>query len=231
MSFLDKDFSLASGERVSNIALDDIPPDHWARYSYACDAIAPLAARASSALVGADIFCGSGYGAHLIAQRVPCFLLGIDGSAESIAEAASRFVDLNLLFSHKFFPFSLPAAHFDFIVSMESIEHVENGDQFFGLLAQAIKPGGRLVISAPNRRVIDLANNPYQWHYKHYINEEIKALGESCGLHLLEFLGADCTIVNGEGKVIAGNYFSPVAGTLQLGHQGDTLTYLFERPL
>ncbi len=231
MGFQDKDFSLTSGERVSNIALDDIPPDHWARYSYACDAIAPLATRTEKTLIGADIFCGSGYGAHVIAQRTPCFLLGIDGSAESIAQASSQFVDFNLLFSHKFFPFSLPAAHFDFIVSMESIEHVENGDQFFKLLAQAIKPGGRLIISAPNRRVIDLALNPYQWHYKHYIDEEIKVLGKQCGLSLIEYLGADCTIVNAEGKVIAGNYYSPVAGTLRQQHQGDTLTYLFERPL
>lgn len=229
MSFLDKDFSLTSGERVSHIAIDDIPPDHCARYMYACDAIAPLVLTVKTTLIGADIFCGSGYGAHLIAQRIPCFLLGIDGSAESISEAASRVVDLNLLFSHKFFPFSLPEAHFDFIVSMESIEHVENGDQFFALLAQAIKPGGRLIISAPNRRVIDLANNPYQWHYKHYLDEEMKALGELNGLRLLEFFGADCTIVNAEGKVIAGNYFSPIAGNLREQHQGDTLTYLFER--
>lgn len=231
MSFLDKDFSLASGERVAHIALDDIPPDHLARYAYACDAIAPLVERLIGPLTGADIFCGSGYGSHMLAQRVPCFLLGIDGSTESIAEAASRFVDLNLFFCHKFFPFSLPPAHFDFIVSMESIEHVENGDQFFALLAQAIKPGGRLIISAPNRHVIDLANNPYQWHYKHYITEEIQALGASCGLSLLQCLGADCTVVNAEGRVIAGNYFSPTAGRLREQHQGDTLTYLFERPL
>lgn len=231
MSFLDKDFSLTSGERVAHIALDDIPPDHWARYEYACDAIAPLTERSNSPLIGADIFCGSGYGAHMIAQRVPCFLFGIDGSAESIAEAASCFVDLNLFFTHKFFPFSLPKAHFDFIVSIESIEHVENGEQFFSLLAQAVKPGGRLIISAPNRRVIDLAKNPYQWHYKHYIKEEIQALGTFCGLQLLQCLGADCTVVNAEGRVIAGNYFSPTAGRLREEHEGDTLTYLFERPL
>ena len=231
MSFLDKDFSLASGERVPNVALDDIPPDHLARYLFACEAVAPLVANANGTLIGADIFCGSGYGSHLIAQRLPCFLLGIDGSAESIGEASTRFVDLNLLFSHKFFPFSLPAAHFDFIVSMESMEHVENGDQFFSLLAQAIKPGGRLIISAPNRRVMDLEKNPYQWHYKHYIDEEIQALGESCGLQLLQYFGADCTVINLEGKVVIGNPFSPTAGILREQHQGDTLTYLFERPL
>jgi SAM-dependent methyltransferase len=231
MGFLEKDFSLDSGERVAAIAVDDIPPDHWARYAYACDSIEPLVARSHNVLTGADIFCGSGYGAHMLAQRLPCFLLGVDGSAESIAEAASRFVDLNLFFSHKFFPFSLPTSHFDFIVSIESIEHVENGDQFFSLLAQSIKPGGRLILSAPNRRVIELEKNPYQWHYKHYINEEIQQLGESNGLCLLECLGADCTIVNSEGRVIAGNYYSPTAGQLRESHQGDTLTYLFERPL
>jgi cyclopropane fatty-acyl-phospholipid synthase-like methyltransferase len=229
MGFLEKDFSLASGERVANIAFDDIPPDHWARYEYACEAIWPLVELKEKMLIGADIFCGSGYGAHMLAQKLPCFLTAIDGSAEAISEAATRFVNMNLFFSHKFFPFSLPTEHFDFIVSIESIEHIENGEQFFSLLAQSIKVGGRLIISAPNRRIIELEKNPYHWHYKHYIDEEISQLGKLNGLKMLQCMGADCTIVNSEGKVIAGNYYSPTAGKLREAYQGDTLTYLFEK--
>ncbi len=226
MSLLDHNFQLASGERVIATSLDNIPPDHMARYEFAVDCLQEMPC-ASGTLIGADIFCGSGYGAHLLAQRLPCFLLGIDGSSEAIARAALHYGDLNLLFSHKFFPFYLPPHHFDFIVSMESIEHVENGELLLRVFAQALKPEGRLVISAPNSEVVDLAKNPYPWHHRHYRRQEIVDLGERNGLEHLRCMGADCTIIDTTGKVVAGNYHSPVSGQLRADHSGDTLTHIF----
>ena len=226
MGLLDRDFGLTSGERVSTIRIDDIPPDHIARYEFAADALADL----PGPLVGADIFCGSGYGTHLLAQRLPCFITGIDGSPDAIARAAEHYIDFNVLFSYKLFPFSLPANHFDFIVSMESIEHVEQGESFFRLLVHALKPGGRLVISAPNADVVNLDKNPYAWHYRHYTVDEIKQLAADCQLKLLQWMGADCTLIDSQGKVVSGNYYSPVSGALKPGHLGDTQTYLFEKP-
>lgn len=226
MSLQDHNFQLSSGERVTTIALDDIPPDHMARYEFAVDCLSDMPSP-SNTLIGADIFCGVGYGTHLLARHLPCFILGIDGSSEAIARAAQHYADLNLLFSHKFFPFYLPPSHFDFIVSMESIEHVENGELLLRVFAQALKPGGRLIISAPNSEVVDLTKNPYPWHYRHYRKDEIVALGENCDLEHIRCMGADCTIIASSGKVVAGNYHSPVSSRLRENYSGDTLTHLF----
>ncbi|MEA0738504.1 class I SAM-dependent methyltransferase [Xanthomonas campestris pv. campestris] len=227
MGLIDRDFALTSGERVVTLKIDEIPPDHLARYAFARQALSDL----PGPLLGADIFCGGGYGTHLLAQGLPCFMLGIDGSAESIARASQTYVDLNVMFAHKFFPFALPADHFDFIVSMESIEHVENGALFFGLMVHALKPGGRLIISAPNSSVVDLSKNPYRWHYKHYTVEEMLELGQQHGMALISWQGADCTIVGADGKVVATNSQSPRSGALREGYIGDTQTYYFKKPL
>lgn len=227
MKLLDHDFGLDSGERFSALRIDDIPPDHLARYEFAARVLETL----EGPLVGADIFCGGGYGTHLLAQRLPCFILGIDGSNESITRASQTYVDFNVLFAQKFFPFHLPAAHFDFIVSMESIEHVENGSLLFKLFVQALKPGGHLVISAPNADIIEVEKNPYHWHYRHYTVGDIKALGEAHGLHLMSWQGADCTLVNSAGKVVAGNYYSPASGVLREQYLGDTQTYHFRKAM
>jgi len=226
MGLFDRDFGLDSGERVSALHIDAIPPDHVARYAFAGEVLSDL----PGPLIGADIFCGSGYGTHMLAQSLPCFIHGIDGSAESINQANCSYVDLNVLFSQKFFPFSLPANHFDFIVSLESIEHVEQGEAFFGLLVHALKPGGRLIISAPNSEVVDLIKNPYDWHYKHYTVEEFLSLGEQYGLTLMTWLGADCTLIAPGGKVVAGNHYSPHDGALAEGHIGSTQTFYFQKP-
>lgn len=226
MSLIDHDFKLASGERVAAIALDEIPPDHLARYEFAIDCLKDISTP-TGVLIGADIFCGSGYGSHMLAQRLPCFLTGIDGSSEAIQRAANHYTDLNLFFSHKFFPFFLPPEHFDFIVSIESIEHVENDKLLMQCFAQALKPGGRLIISAPNSEVVDLIKNPYAWHYRHYKKQEIINLGIENGLQHLRCVGADCTVVNSDGKVVVANYYSPVSAKLRENHAGDTLTHLF----
>lgn len=110
---------------------------------------------------------------------------------------------------------------------MESIEHVENGEMLFRIFAQALKPGGRLIISAPNAEVVDLAKNPYHWHHRHYARHELVELGRRNGLDHLRCAGTDCTIINTSGKVVAANYHSPVSGKMRDDHPGDTLVHLF----
>lgn len=231
MGLLDQNFQLASGERVTAIAKDEIPPDHLARYEFAIECLQDMQPESIlSSLIGADIFCGAGYGAHMLAQRLPCFMIGIDGSSEAIQRAAQHYVDLNLFFSHKYFPFHLPPSHFDFIVSMESIEHIENGDLLFKVFAQALKPSGRLIISAPNAAVVNLEKNPYPWHYRHYVRQEIIDMGHRYGLEHNRCMGAECTVVDPTtGKVVAGNYYSPTSGRLREDYCGDTLTHFFTK--
>lgn len=80
MGLLDRDFRLDSGERLTALHPDALPPDAIARYEFAREVLADL----PGPLLGADIFCGNGYGTHLLAQSLPCFMHGIDGSASPL---------------------------------------------------------------------------------------------------------------------------------------------------
>jgi 2-polyprenyl-3-methyl-5-hydroxy-6-metoxy-1,4-benzoquinol methylase len=171
-----KDYSLKSGERYASLDLNLIGGDHLWRYQY----IANRMAEQNRSLFGADIFCGAGYGAMLMSQQLNASILAIDGSAEAIDTANKKLNAPNVIFAAKLFPFELPEETFDFIASLESMEHVKDFETFFWTLAKALKKGGRLFISAPNENVWPYTD--YFWHYKHFKPNEVRELAERYGL-------------------------------------------------
>lgn len=185
-----KDYSLKSGERYTSLDLNLIGGDHLWRYQY----VATRMAGQERSLFGADIFCGAGYGAMLMSQQLNATILAIDGSAEAIDTANQKLHAPNVIFAAKLFPFELPEAAFDFIASLESMEHVKDFDTFFWMVAKALKPGGRLFISAPNENVM-----PYQgyiWHYKHFRPEEVQALADKYGLREIAAYSTICHVLD-----------------------------------
>lgn len=52
-------------------------------------------------------------------------------------------------------PLPFPDAHFDYVFSIEGIEHFENPWTFVKELCRVLKPGGRLFISTPNTFSVD----------------------------------------------------------------------------
>ena len=81
-----RDFSLNSGERQVAQSLDGIRKDHLWRYELVADFLAKQfgAIRTN----GADIFCGNGYGSHIVAKRLQnTQILAIDASKEAIDSA------------------------------------------------------------------------------------------------------------------------------------------------
>ena len=52
-------------------------------------------------------------------------------------------------------PLPFPDAHFDYVFSIEGIEHFENPWTFVKDLCRVLKPGGRLFISTPNTFSVD----------------------------------------------------------------------------
>ncbi len=185
------DLSLHSGERQVATEYGAIRADHRFRYEWA-DAKIPQAG------FGLDVFCGNGYGTWLLAASR--LVLGIDGSDEAIRLADAHFRTPRTLFSANYYPFELPEGTFDFIVSLESVEHVEDGKGFFHRLVHALKPGGLLVFSTPCEDRLPHAMTGNHFHFKHYTFEETLALATSVGMEVLDWAGQDVYTFQPDGR-------------------------------
>lgn len=166
------------------------------------------------------------FGAMLMSQQLNATILAIDGSAEAIEIANRKLHAPNVIFAAKLFPFELPEATFDFIASLESMEHVKDFETFFWMLSKALKPGGRLLISAPNENVM-----PYQgyiWHYKHFRPEEVRALAEQYGLREIGAYSTSCQVYEDGVSRLYYPYQLDNDRALDLD-AGDTLFFEFEK--
>ncbi len=83
---------------------------------------------------------------------------------------------------------------FDFVVTFQVIEHIKNDKLFVKEIHRVLKPGGKLIVTTPNKPM-SITRNP--WHIREYKIEELKKL---LGEH---FSGVDAQGVFGNEKVQA----------------------------
>ncbi|WP_298671275.1 bifunctional 2-polyprenyl-6-hydroxyphenol methylase/3-demethylubiquinol 3-O-methyltransferase UbiG [uncultured Sphingomonas sp.] len=108
---------------------------------------APLAGK--SAL---DVGCGAGLLAEPLA-RLGAAVTAIDAAPENIA--AARDHAGNLAITYRVGGVEAVAGEaFDLVTCMEVIEHVTDPPAFVAGLAQAVAPGGMLILSTPNRTAL-----------------------------------------------------------------------------
>jgi SAM-dependent methyltransferase len=69
-------------------------------------------------------------------------------------------------------------ASFDAVVSLETMEHVEDPRRLFGELVAALRPGGVLVVSVPTTPSVDA--NPH--HRTDFTERSLFEIGRGCGL-------------------------------------------------
>lgn len=134
-----------------------------------------------------DIACGEGYGSYLLKTAGADYVAGVDISNESVERARQSFgadgleyftsdaKDLRNHFSEN---------SFDLVISVETIEHVENPVGFLEDLRRLVKPDGVIIISCPNDHWYypdEAQSNPYH-RRKYRLNEFqdlcISVLGE-----------------------------------------------------
>jgi len=187
-----KSFAYHSGERQTATRIDGIRADHRARYEMAAATLRELGG-AGAQLLGVDLFCGNGYGTHLVSRLSGASVLGVDGSAEAIDIARAHFSDARARYEHAVFPFELPAGEFDFALCFESIEHVDDGAALVQTLGGALKPGGVLFVSTPNEAAlpIDLNRDYFRHHTRHFHAHEVVALAADAGLQAVCAFGQD----------------------------------------
>lgn len=126
---------------------------HVARYDFA-----RRYARTSGRLL--DIACGSGYGTALLGEGLPQVeCSGADVDEEAIWLANGSYVRENTTFIRADGMTFVDRGGFDTIVSLETIEHLDQPDVFVKRLVAMLRPTGRLIASVPSTPSTDA--NPY----------------------------------------------------------------------
>ncbi len=127
---------------------------------------------------------------HAAAERVAGDVLeigtGTGYGVEVIAPKAGRYVTLdkhrpaglpelpNVEFRQAVVPpLPFPDASFDCVVSFQVIEHIRDDAAFVREVRRVLRPGGRFIVSTPNRPM-SLTRNP--WHVREYDAREFREL-------------------------------------------------------
>jgi SAM-dependent methyltransferase len=115
-----------------------------------------------------DCACGLGYGSAVIAAASQASeVIGVDVDSGVVAYANANYGGPNLRFKtgDAAALADIPDASVDFIVSMETIEHVQGWKAVVKEFARVLKPDGRLIASVPDRWMDETGNDPNPYHY------------------------------------------------------------------
>lgn len=128
-----------------------------------------------------DAGCGTGLGAHYLAGNGATSAIGVDVSAEAIAEAQREFAAETVRFRvgdlQRLEAVIDAGERFGAIVSFEVLAHLREPDVFLGATRRMLEPDGTLVISTPNREVA-LAGGPpeYPFHFDPFDPQRLRKL-------------------------------------------------------
>lgn len=98
-----------------------------------------------------DVGCGAGLLAEPL-SRLGANVTGVDAAEQNIAAARAHAEGGGLAIDYRDGDIaSLDLGQFDLVTSMEVIEHVADKGAFLHALADALAPGGLMILSTPNR--------------------------------------------------------------------------------
>jgi O-antigen biosynthesis protein len=141
-----------TGERLTTGTTGQVEVEHLHRYFIARQMVRGLEVL--------DIASGEGYGSALLAQTAKS-VVGVELDQRAVDHARAGYIAQNLRFeqgSAQSIP--LPDQSFDCVVSFETIEHFYEQEQFLSEVRRVLRPGGKLLISSPNRDVYSPPGRP-----------------------------------------------------------------------
>lgn len=120
-----------------------------------------------------EIGTGSGYGISIISPAARTFIT-IDKNDPPVDLSGYG----NVLFQHCKVPplTDIQSDSFDYVISFQVIEHIRKDFLLLEEIHRVLRPGGKLIISTPNRKM-SLTRNP--WHVREYDTDEFTNLLES----------------------------------------------------
>ena len=144
---------------------------HVATYEFAADRL-PGTGRVL------DYGCGTGYGAHLLAESGRT-VVGVDVSQSAVRYAASRYMSPLLEFRAvppvESAPLPFGSGSFDAVVSFQVIEHVPSVDAYLAEVARVLAPGGVFLCATPDRTTrLYRRQRPWnRWHLEEFTPEQL----------------------------------------------------------
>ena len=130
-----------------------------------------LAYHRAAELVEGDILevgTGTGYGVEIIAPKATRYI-SLD---KQLPNTPLQLENVEYYYM-EVPPIGFENTSFDSVVSFQVIEHIKRDKEFVREVYRVLKPGGRFIVSTPNRPM-SLTRNP--WHVREYTAKEFKAL-------------------------------------------------------
>lgn len=120
-----------------------------------------------------DIACGEGYGSAALKTKAAS-VIGVDVCPETCRHARAKYGIDARVGSAECIPLADSAV--DVVVSFETIEHLQDPRAFIGECRRVLAPGGRLIISTPNRPVYHQRTPNNRFHVHEMSIEEFHAV-------------------------------------------------------
>ena len=119
-----------------------------------------------------EVGCGVGRGIEVLMQATPQYT-AIDKNSQLIDQLQNQYPQAQFLCQNIPPIRGLAAESFDWIVSFQVIEHIEDDALFVAELYKLLRKGGKLLLTTPNRK-LSLTRNP--WHIREYTAPELATL-------------------------------------------------------
>lgn len=168
--------ALLSGERQVAPSLEQIQPDHIARYQWARDKVSGRVM---------DFGAGIGYGSYMLADTAES-VLSVERSTEALAYAKEHYWLDNITqhaadLDNERFHWPEPA---NYATAFELIEHLANPKPFLHSL-----PADHLLCSVPNEAVIPYSPDTAPFHHRHYTKDQFAGLLQDCDWEVVGWYG------------------------------------------
>ena len=157
---------LQTAERVSDVDVSD-------NYIYQRSL---LAYHEAAKLVSGEILeigTGSGYGIKIISPKASKYVTIDKFDNEQVKAMVDTHSNISFVKMEVPPLKGVPDNSFDFVITFQVIEHIEDDKAFVSEIHRVLKKGGKLIVSTPNIKMT-LTRNP--WHIREYTISELDAL-------------------------------------------------------